>query len=131
MKKLFTAVAAMVLGLLLVTVEAEAQCNAQWVMRTLQGSWKVNNAGGQGFGAIFAKPRVSIGVVAGRALSFNGSRGYNLGGNYYPEANPNGGTWCGFTVGGKQARLGRASNGWWIFEIGAYRDRNKVEMIRR
>lgn len=131
MKKLLMVAAAMVLGLWLSAPDASAQCSADWVLGNLGGTWKVNNAGGSGFGLWEPKPQVNVQVLGRRRISVDGSRPFTLTGSFAPEANPNGGFWCSFVLDGYPARLAYASNRWWIFEIGNYNDRNKIEMIRR
>jgi hypothetical protein len=131
MKKLVSLAASLLVGLCLSVPEAGAQCSAAWVEANIGGNWKVNNAGGRGFGLFEPKPQIGISVVGRGRISIDGSRPYRLSGAYAPEANPNGGYWCSFILDNYPARLAYASNRWWILEIGEYRDRNKIELIRR
>ena len=131
MKKLLTLAAALVLGVCVFGSEARAQCNLGWVEANIGGNWKVNNAGGQGYGLFEPKPQIGISVLGRGRISIDGSRPYRLSGSFAPEANPQGGTWCSFILDNYPARLAYASNRWWILEIGEHNDRNKIELIRR
>jgi hypothetical protein len=108
-----------------------AQCDAAYVFGNIQGTWKVNNATGQGFGGMFyGKPQVSIGAVRG-GITIDGKGPFLISQSFAPEANPQGGFWCSFVLNGEPARMMFASNNWWILEIGESRNRNKIELIRR
>lgn len=139
MQRLFGGLAAFVLGSFLACSGARAECSGDFVAGNAGGTWQVNNAGGEGFGGWFLtedgavvhedKPTVGVGVGDG-TLSIGSSGPIGIG-NFHDEDNPNGGTWCAFTLGDYSARIAHADNGWWIFEVGNYEDRNKIELIRK
>jgi hypothetical protein len=133
MRKFWTFGAALVLGLMLSAPEAKA-CDWNYVSSVIGGTWKVNNAFGAGFGSQFVgKPQVNIQVLGPHTLSIDGQGPYYIQPNSYrTEPNQNApGSWCGYVLDGNPARIGRASNQWWIQEIGQPRDRNKIELIKR
>ena len=134
MKKLGLLAATVLLALGATSSTAQA-CDYDYIMQNIGGTWKVNNAGGQGFGGdwygtFHGKPEVSVQVVRG-GISINGSRPFQFGSSFGPSANRNGGSWCAFELDGQQARIAYASNRWWIFEIGPQDARDRIEMIRR
>jgi hypothetical protein len=131
MKKLLTLAASLVLGLCLFAPDVRAQCDAGWVQANIGGTWKVNNAGGQGYGLFEPKPQINITVLGRGRISIEGSRAHLLSGSFAPEANPQGGVWCSFILDNYPARMAYASNHWWILEIGEHSDKNKIELIRR
>jgi hypothetical protein len=132
MRKFFTVAAALAVGVLIFGTNASAQCDPGYVMANIAGNWKVNNAGGQGFGGVFSsKPNVNIQVNGRSAVRIESQGPFAVTGQYFAENNPQGGTWCAFTLDGNPARLAFASNNWWILEIGQHNDRNKIELIRR
>src|SRR5262245_31288290 len=101
MRKFFTVAAALVVGVLVFGTDASAQCEPGYGMANIAGNWKVNNAGGQGFGGVFSsKPQVNIQANGRTAVRIEGQGPFQVTGQYFAENNPQGGTWCAFTLDG-------------------------------
>jgi hypothetical protein len=94
----------------------------------ITGSWKGTNARGVGFGRFFNKPIVDIAIVENGLKIDDKTFIFK---NVHPEPNPNGGFWCAFTIDEFPARLAFASNGWWILEFGAIKEKNKTRLTRK
>jgi len=132
MRNFLIVFAALTLGQLLFAPAADAQCDANYVTANIQGAWKVNNPGsGPVLGGVFiGKPQVNIALARRGYISIDGIE-FMIGNSFAPEANPRGGTWCSFVLHGVPARIMKASNNWWMLEIGEHNERNKIELIRR